>query len=185
MLGEQPFRIDGLKNRALAMLATTAGLLALSGVAPAVAAPPQHEVPAVTATTTSEADLATTVGPHFGFTDKGNPARFAATVTNNGPDRAVHVIVTDTYSSLTATFSGVSASAPSGASCKPPVGGNATITCTTPSLAPGGVMTVTVILVAKCPYPHNAVGINASATARTNDPNPANNSAGGALSCNN
>jgi len=107
MLGEQPFRIDGLKNRALAMLATTAGLLALSGVAPAVAAPPQHEVPAVTATTTSEADLATTVGPHFGFTDKGNPARFAATVTNNGPDRAVYVVVTATFNSITASFSGV------------------------------------------------------------------------------
>jgi uncharacterized repeat protein (TIGR01451 family) len=182
MLCKQPFHIDGLKNRALAMLATTAGLLALWGVAPAVAAPPQHEVPAATATTTSEADLAT-IMPVRGSTFKGASLRFTATVTNNGPDRAVHVIVTDTYSSLTATFSGVSASAPSGASCKPPVGGNATTTCTTPSLAPRGVMTVTVSLVAKCPYPHNAVGISASATSSTNDPNPANNSAGGALSC--
>lgn len=183
MLCKQPFHIDGLKNRALAMLATTAGLLALSGVAPAVAAPPQHEVPAATATTTSEADLATTMSPKSGIAVRGGSSRFTATVTNNGPDRAVAVIVTDTYSSLTATFSGVSASAPSGASCKPPVGGNATITCTTPSLAPGRVMTVTVSLVNKCPYPHNAVGDSASATSSTNDPNTANNSAGGALRC--
>lgn len=150
----------------VAVLTTTAGL-AFWGAAPARVAQGQHEILMAATTSTSEADLATTMtGP------------FSATVTNNGPDSAVNVVVTDSL--FNAAFTGVTASAPSGASCstQPPA------VCTTGSLAPGAVMTMTVFVVRECRFGvSQAIGSTATATSSTPDPNPSNNTAEKAERC--
>jgi uncharacterized repeat protein (TIGR01451 family) len=123
---------------------------------------------------TPSADLATTMEA-TGNAIFGDYVSFTATVTNEGPNHAEDVVVSDNF--LPATFAGVSASAPSGASCTgPPVGGIGTITCTTRVLAPGRAMKITVRLRSRAL--HNQLLSNAAnAASSTYDPNTGNNAA--------
>jgi len=169
------------RGRALAVLATTAGFLAYSGAALAGPAQAQREVLAGVATTSSEADLATTMVATGIPNNWGSVVSFTATVTNKGPDRAVNVVVTDTWTTLS-TFTSVIW--PFGvASCTtPPHGGRGSIVCKAGSLAPGGVVKLTVNLRAEC-FHNQFLANTASATSSTPDPNPANNTASGVLRC--
>jgi len=145
-------------------LATLCSLAALAGwAAPAQAVRSSQRTP--------EADLATTMSPTRGFTNYGNRVSFTATVTNEGPNTAQNVVVTDSF--FTASFVSVS-----GPGCTPPP-----ITCTTASLAPGHSITITVGLVVRAIH-NQLMGNSATATSSTYDPNTSNNTAGGELRSN-
>jgi uncharacterized repeat protein (TIGR01451 family) len=128
-----------------------------------------------------QADLSTTMQPTSGITIPGGEPVFTATITNDGPDDAVSVIVTDGISFLwSARLTSVSASAPSGASCTT-AGVDGPATCTTGSLPPGGVMTIKLRLRVTGFIHGWVVGSHATATSSVYDPNPGNNAASGGL----
>lgn len=168
------------RGRTIAVLATISGFLAFSGVALAGAAQVHREGLAGTAATSSEADLVMTMAAS-GLAAPGEPVSFRATVTNDGPDTAQNVVVTDT--SIPTTF--INVTWPFGvASCTTPrLGGVGTITCNAPSLAPGFSLTLTVNLRARCWSNGQAVWNGATATSTTNDPNTSNNTASGLVRC--
>ena len=168
------------RGRAFAVLATTTGVLALSGVAPAGAAQARLTPLARAGSTTTEADLATTMTA-TGWGSYRFPASFTTTITNNGPDPAQNVVVSDSF--IPATFTNVVWTFGVGSCTTPPLGGVGTITCTTGSLAPGGVAHLTVNLVTRCWSLGQFLTNTASATSSTNDPNPSNNTASRSLRC--
>ena len=87
-----------------------------------------------------------TLGTNQTFISAGNPATFSYTVTNNGPDLASNITVTDNlsplYTSVPLTF--VSAAVSSG-SCS---GGstNTIVSCSLPSLQSGSTATITIVV---------------------------------------
>jgi uncharacterized repeat protein (TIGR01451 family) len=87
-----------------------------------------------------------TLGPNQTFISAGNPATFTYTVTNNGPDLASGITVTDDLRSsvtgVTLTF--VSASTTSG-TCGG-VSTNSVVSCTLSQLQSGSTATVTIVL---------------------------------------
>jgi uncharacterized repeat protein (TIGR01451 family) len=128
------------------------------------------------------ADLATTISasqPHPIF---GSNESFTITVTNKSHDTAQSVAVSDNWTTAS-TFVGVSATAPSGATCTaPPVGSRGTVTCTTASLTHRAAMTVVLTLHSEC-FHNQLLQDTATATSTTPDPNSANNTATIALIC--
>lgn len=126
-----------------------------------------------TATTTvvvAQADLQVTkTGP---VTTTGNSTvAYTITVTNNGPDAASNVTLTDI---LTAPF--VSLTAPAGWTCTTPaVGATGTVTCSIASLADAAVANFTLSVTA--PAGPATLTNTASVTSGTADPNSGNNSA--------
>jgi uncharacterized repeat protein (TIGR01451 family) len=85
-----------------------------------------------------------TQGTNQTFVDAGNPATFTYTVTNNGPDLANNITVTDNLSSAVTgvPFSAITATTTSG-TC----GGASTssiVSCSLPSLQSGSTATITV-----------------------------------------
>ena len=144
--------------------------LTLSTVPPATATP-------LSATTGSAADLATVAYPMRGRVPPNPPTRpfstatFTVIVTNNGPDSATNMTVTDTVgfaslASITATPTTVSCSVSTGS-------------CTGPHLPPGASITITVTVHYR-EFIHNMLfNDSATATSTTPDPNTANNSASG------
>lgn len=170
----------GARGRAFAVLATTTGLLALLGGALTGAAQAGRTPLARTATTTTEADLATTM-TSTGWGSYRFPVSFTTTITNNGPYPAQNVVVGDSF--IPATFTNVVWTFGVGSCTTPPPGGVGTITCTTGSLAPGGVAKLTVNLVTRCWSLGQFLTNTATATSSTNDPNPSNNTASRSLRC--
>jgi hypothetical protein len=102
------------------------------------------------------------------------PEVFTITVTNQGPDTAQNVAMSDAT-----IFQGVTATAPAGVSCTtPPYNTLGTTTCTTPSLERGQVMTISLRGKAFV-FPNQCeTGNLARATSATPDPNLNNNTAG-------
>ena len=122
------------------------------------------------------ADLVATVEPSFVLAYPGGTFGFGVTVTNNGPDAASGVTVSETWYGAS-TFLIGGGSAPAGAACTlPPRGGHGSVTCTTPSLAPGASMSVGLTLHVLGIHNMTVTG-SATATSATPDPNTANNSA--------
>jgi hypothetical protein len=107
----------------------------------------------------------------------GTTLHFTVTVTNNGPDAAQNLVVTDNFQA--ANFAGFTWPFPNSCTTTtPPRGG--TIVCTAGSLDLGQHVTLTVTLKAACF--HNQIMFNgASATSSTDDPNTSNNSASAGL----
>ena len=95
----------------------------------------------------------------------GTHLTYTLTVTNNGPDTASGVALTD---SLPTSMSFVSAT-PSQGSCS----GTGTVTCQMGELAKDGSATVSIVVNASCVV---TLDNNAKATANESDPNPSNNS---------
>jgi uncharacterized repeat protein (TIGR01451 family) len=126
------------------------------------------------------ADLATTLS--------GSPAHaygyvyFRITVTNNGPDAADNVVITDatpprsTFYCASGTSSACGA-VPAGVTCKPPPGSTGTMTCTMASLPKGASVTVWMGVHLGFFFHNQAFGDSATATSTTPDPNPSNNTA--------
>jgi uncharacterized repeat protein (TIGR01451 family) len=143
------------------------------------------------AATTQSADLATTITAH-GTSVQGGYIGYTITVTNNGPDAASGVSVTDHIpasmsSRYPTTFYCVGSVPPVGSGqgwCGPLPSGvscTATVNCYTSSLGPRASMTIEMAIHVGL-YLHNqAVGDTATATSSTFDPNTANNTAGVAV----
>lgn len=107
----------------------------------------------------------------------GQDITYTVSVTNNGPDPASGVTLTDPVPTNT-TFQSIAN--PAGWSCSaPPQGGTGSIVCTNPSLAVGATATFTIVVRADSGLPPqtsitNTATVSASATA---DPVPTNDSA--------
>jgi hypothetical protein len=135
----------------------------------------------------ASADLATTIRA-YGNTTFGGYDFYRITVTNNGPDAASDVVMTDhiplsIWSRYPTTFVRVGGnstfgSLPQSVSCTtPPVGSTGTVSCTTSSLTPSASMTIW-IEVRTGVYMHNQLMADtATVTSSTFDPNTANNTA--------
>lgn len=173
-------RVFHTRRKGLALISAVA---ALAWVAvPALSASAASPSPATSLAPSPSADLATTiVSPGHGY--------YPITVTNNGPDTASDVVMTDnipfsTWSRFPTTFYCVGSGTgcgplPPGVSCTTPkVGSGGTVSCTTASLPPGASMTVTMVIRLGFYFHHQAVCDGASASSATFDPNIANNSAG-------
>jgi uncharacterized repeat protein (TIGR01451 family) len=122
------------------------------------------------------ADLGITKSTNSNNVAPGASLAYTITLTNNGPDAAANVVVTDT---LPASLLFESISEPSGFNCTTPaVGASGTITCTAASMASGTTATFTLIV----EVAGNATGtINNTATATSDtDDNNAGNDSGNA-----
>jgi uncharacterized repeat protein (TIGR01451 family) len=108
----------------------------------------------------------------------GSSIAYTITLTNNGPDAAANVVVTDT---LAAELLFQSISVPAGFNCTTPaVGANGTITCTAASMASGTTVMFTLVV----QLTSNAVGPinnNATATSDGDDNNGANDNGNAAV----
>jgi uncharacterized repeat protein (TIGR01451 family) len=123
----------------------------------------------------ASADLATTVTAPATIYFTGN-ITYRITVTNDGPSDANTVVMSDNWWSGWTSFLGVSGSAPAGVSCTAPaVGSVGTVTCTTPSLAPGASMAIALTIHVRAVFHNQLVVDSATASSQTPDPNLANN----------
>ncbi|HEX4946191.1 MAG TPA: endonuclease/exonuclease/phosphatase family protein [Blastocatellia bacterium] len=106
----------------------------------------------------------------------GNNITYSITVTNNGPDTATNVVMSDTLPTGT-TFVSMSGSASTVLST-PSVGATGTVTSTLASLPVGGMMTVTLVVKVD-PTVASGTVINNTATvsSATNDNDTTNNRA--------
>jgi uncharacterized repeat protein (TIGR01451 family) len=138
---------------------------------------PDHTDDSATVTTTILAPVIADLGITKSTTSDGAAAgasvAYTITLTNNGPDAAANVVVTDT---LPAELLFQSINVPAGFSCTTPAAGaTGTITCTAPSMASGTtvVFTLVVKLTANATGPINNT---VSATSDTDDDNSGNDS---------
>jgi Domain of unknown function DUF11 len=146
--------------------------------------------PALPASAASlSADLATTL-TSSGIPAVGGYMGYTMTVTNNGPDSASNVVLTDhtpwyPWSLHPTTFhcvgSGTAWCGPlsSGVLCTHPAGGSpGTVTCTTTASLPRGAsMTITLVVQVGFYWHSQLICDTATATSSTFDPNTANNTA--------
>jgi uncharacterized repeat protein (TIGR01451 family) len=95
------------------------------------------------------------------------------TATNNGPDTALAVNVSDTTPSGT-TF--VSVAPNSGTCTAPPVGSTGTVTCTAGTIGSGTSLKITLVVNVNA-SPGNTITDTATVTSKTYDPNTKNNTA--------
>jgi uncharacterized repeat protein (TIGR01451 family) len=102
-----------------------------------------------------------------GYVSGGNQATFTYTLTNNGPDLASSITVTDDISTAGVGISVVSASTTSGPPCS--VGGSSTlaVSCSIPSLQAGSTATVTMILVPTATTNGSSSSFNGGAVTAT------------------
>ena len=163
---------------------------------PALTAIAIATTPALTAsaTTPPSADLASTLTSQ-GIAIPGGAMGYKITVTNNGPNTASDMIITDSTPSspwklhpttflcvgsvpLPGSGAGWCGPLPSNVSCTAPkVGSPGTVTCTTSSLLAHASMTI-IMAIDVGFYLHNmAICDMASATSSTSDSNTANNTA--------
>jgi len=120
---------------------------------------------ATTTTTVTTTDVAITQSASPNPVEGGFPLTYTLTVTNNGPDPATSVVVTDALP--TAAF--VSAT-PTVGTCS----GTSTVSCSLGTLAAGAIETITIVI-----RPLNGPGTRnntASVTSQIGDSNLANNS---------
>ena len=101
----------------------------------------------------------------------GNQLTYTLTISNNGPDTATNVVVTDT---LPGSFEFVSATPSSGGTCTTPGVGElgGTVSCTFPSLSPNNTATVTIVVI---PTQTGTVINTATVVSDTTDPDESNN----------
>ena len=130
---------------------------------------------ATTSLTVSSADLGVTkvnAGP--GTAVAGTPFSYTITVTNNGPDTAISVALTDTLPPNTTFTSLNQDTGPTANGSVPPVGSSGTVTCGFASLPNGTSAQFTLTITAG-----NTASVSNTATVSASefDPNSNNNSA--------
>lgn len=109
----------------------------------------------------------TLLASNQGYVSAGNQATFTYTLTNNGPDLANSITVTDDISAAGVGISVVSASTTSGPPCS--VGGSTTlaVSCSIPSLQAGSTATITMILVPTATTNGSSSSFNGGAVTAT------------------
>ena len=109
----------------------------------------------------------TLLASNQGYVSAGNQATFTYTLTNNGPDLANSITVTDDISNAGVGISVVSASTTSGPPCS--VGGSSTlaVSCSIPSLQAGSTATITMILVPTATTNGSSSSFNGGAVTAT------------------
>ncbi|MBV8518369.1 MAG: ExeM/NucH family extracellular endonuclease [Acidobacteria bacterium] len=131
-----------------------------------------------TATTTiavASADLAITKTDSPDPVNAGANLTYTIAVTNNGPDSATTVTLSDP---LPAGTTYVSITSPGGWVCTTPsAGANGTVTCTNASLATGTSNFTIVVAVSAATAPGTILTNTATVSSATTDPTPGNNSA--------
>ena len=115
------------------------------------------------------ANLVTTIAASPGTVLSGHPVSYTITVTNNGPNDAANLTLSDTLPAGT-VFQSIAA--PSGWTCTTPaVGGTGQVTCTAAALTNGNSVQFTLTVV--CATPNGtAISNTATATSTTLNPNP-------------
>jgi uncharacterized repeat protein (TIGR01451 family) len=108
------------------------------------------------------------------FVSAGNQATFIYTVTNNGPDLATNVTVTDELNGSSVPLTFDSASVTSGTCNSSTTGSNPNVVCNITSLQAGSTATVTIVLTPTKGGSFNGGHVAVSA-ANNNDPIPGNN----------
>ena len=168
-------------NGASATFTLVVTVLASSGTVTdtvVVSSPLQDTVPennSATATTTivapPSADLSITKTTPSTSAAPGSTVVYTITATNNGPDAATNVVVTDTLSALLLFQS---MSAPAGFTCTTPAAGTTgTITCNAASLA-NGVSAVFTLTVTVAPNATGSFSNTATVSSDVSDPNGGN-----------
>jgi uncharacterized repeat protein (TIGR01451 family) len=129
----------------------------------------------------TSADLAITgvlsLGTGQTYISAGNQATFTYTVTNNGPDLATGVTITDTISqTVTGVLVNFASATASSGTCSQPTGStnSVPVVCTIPSLQAGATTTVVITLVPTAGGNFNGGAVIVSST-NNNDPVPSNN----------
>jgi uncharacterized repeat protein (TIGR01451 family) len=127
-------------------------------------------------TTAAAADLSVTKAASPDPVPAGSDVTFAITATNEGPDAAESLALSDDLPAET-TFQSVEA--PSGWSCTtPPIGSAGSVRCTAPALAAGAADTFTIVVNVNGSVEEGTVISNtATATSSTPDPDPGDNAA--------
>jgi uncharacterized repeat protein (TIGR01451 family) len=168
------------------------GIAAVAALVPSASAAGRATPLATTCSTTGQADLATTLSAS-GIATFGGYMGYTITVTNNGPDSACNVVMTDhtpsssSYHPTTFYCVGSVPRAGSGAgwcgllppnvTCTTPnVGSPGSVTCTT-GLSSRSSMTVVMAIQVGFYFHNQAICDTATASANTVDPNTANNTA--------
>jgi len=172
---------------ALVVTPTVAGTISnTAGVASSLSDPNSFNSSATAGTTVSapaappaSADLAITMTDSPDPVTVGNNLTYSIAVTNNGPDGATNVVVTDT---LPSDLTFVSSTSDQG-SCS----GTGTVTCDLGSMVNGATATVTIVVTpstagiisktADAPPAPVFINNTATVTSSVSDPNTANNSA--------
>jgi uncharacterized repeat protein (TIGR01451 family) len=140
------------------------------------------------ASASAAADLATSIASPA-TTVTGSYLSYTITATNQGPDTAASVVISDhtpanMWAAHPSTFYCVGSGTTwcgtlaDGVSCTAPrVGSPGLVSCTTASVAAGASMVITIVIHVGF-YLHNQIVSNtANASSSTFDPNPANNTA--------
>lgn len=173
--GSAPFSIVAQVNPAIANgpdgFIQTGFVIGSNGAGDTAAA--NNEITVTTQYLTPDADLSVTNTDTPDPVATGGTITYTQTVTNNGPDTAMNVTVTE---ALSPSVGFVSLVAPAGYSCTTPaVGASGAITCTTASLTSGasGVFTVVVNVIATSGTVSNTI----TADAVTYDPDASDDSA--------
>jgi uncharacterized repeat protein (TIGR01451 family) len=134
---------------------------------------PDNSMQVDTSYITPDADLSVTNVDSPDPVVSGGVITYTQIVTNNGPDTASDVVLTQT---LPATLTFTSIAAPAGFACTTPaVGSSGTITCSTASMASGA--TGTFVLVTSVAAASGTVSLTVSVDGDTFDPDPLDNSA--------
>jgi len=117
------------------------------------------------------ANLITTISASPGTVLSGHSVSYTITVSNNGPNDAANLTLTDTLPAATA-FQSIAA--PSGWTCTTPsVGGTGQVSCTAAALTNGSSAQYTLTLAVACATPNGtAISNTATATSTTLNPNP-------------
>jgi len=117
------------------------------------------------------ANLSTTIAASPSTVLSGHSVSYVITITNNGPDDAASLTLSDTLPAGTVFQS---LAAPSGWACTTPsVGGSGQVSCTAAALSNGSAAQFTLTLTVLCATPNGtAISNAATATSTTLNPNP-------------
>jgi uncharacterized repeat protein (TIGR01451 family) len=107
---------------------------------------------------------------------QGSNVTYNISLTNNGPNPATSVSLTDALPANTTFFSEAQNTGPAFSCSNPSVGTNGTVTCTNASLTSGAIATFTIVATVSPSAPLGTLNNTANVTTTSTDPTGANNS---------
>jgi uncharacterized repeat protein (TIGR01451 family) len=128
--------------------------------------------------TVASADLFVTKTDGVSTLIAGSNTTYTVVLTNNGPDAAQNVTLTDSVPANTTFVSAMQTGGPVFTLTTPPVGSTGTVTATAAALTAGTTATFQItVKVDGAAAPGTTITNTATAASATSDPNPGNNSA--------